>query len=152
MARPGPAPKPKRLKLLRGTYQPCRDAPSAPSPDPVVPSCPRWLGREAKAEWRRVTKELGKLKLLTRLDRGALIVLCQFHETHYTAYKVVHEKGFTYENDKGNIVQRPEVAIMKNAAHELRLMDSEFGMTPASRSKVSALKADGGDDDPWQSL
>ena len=152
MAKPGPAPKPKRLKLLRGTYQPCRDAPSVPSPKPAVPSCPRWLGREAKAEWRRVTKELGKLKLLARLDRGALIVLCQLYETHYRAYKVVSENGFTSVDDSFKVTQRPEVAIMKNAAHELRLAYSEFGMTPSSRPKVSALGLDEREDDPWQSM
>ena len=151
MARPGPADKPKHINLLRGTHRPSRDAPSAPSPKPAVPSCPRWLGREAKAEWRRVTKELGKLKLLARLDRSALVVWCEMWETHYEVYTLLKREGWTYVNDKGNIVQRPDVSIVKNAWHELRLMASEFGFTPASRSKVSALEVDGDDDDPWQS-
>jgi phage terminase small subunit len=38
------------------------------------PTCPRHLSREAKVEWRRITRELKHLGLLTKIDRAALAI------------------------------------------------------------------------------
>lgn len=45
-----------------------------PKPEPVVPQCPNELGPVARREWDRLVSELGKLKILTALDRAVLAV------------------------------------------------------------------------------
>jgi P27 family predicted phage terminase small subunit len=43
----------------------------------MLPRCPPHLSEEAKREWRRVSKLLYRLGLLTELDTTALSLYCQ---------------------------------------------------------------------------
>jgi len=47
-----------------------------PDPETVIPDCPAELGPVARAEWDRLAGQLGKLNLLTALDRAALAAYC----------------------------------------------------------------------------
>src|SRR5688572_18095041 len=69
--------KPTQLKAVQGTLRPSRVNPSEPKPEPAVPTCPSWLPKEAKAEWRRIVPQLERLGLLTLIDRAALAAYCQ---------------------------------------------------------------------------
>lgn len=73
----GPKPKPTDLKKLEGTYRSDRAPDNEPRPKVRVPSAPKWLGPEAKKEWRRVTKELAAVKMISELDRTTLALYCQ---------------------------------------------------------------------------
>ena len=77
MGRRGPPPKPTRLKILAGNpgKRPLNDA--EPVPAPGRPSCPAWVSKEGRAEWRRVTRELEALGLLARIDQATLACYCQ---------------------------------------------------------------------------
>ena len=44
-----------------------------PRPDENIPECPPELGPVARAEWDRLVGELVALRLLTNLDRAALV-------------------------------------------------------------------------------
>ena len=47
---------------------------------PRAPRCPRFLGPIAKAEWRRLARDLFVEGHLTDLDRALFIVYCQAWE------------------------------------------------------------------------
>ncbi len=78
MGERGPAPKPTALKVLQGN--PGKRAlpkgePRPPAPSP--PPAPRWLGEEARREWRRVARALHGAGLLTEADHDALALYCE---------------------------------------------------------------------------
>lgn len=138
MGRRGPPPKPAELKVIEGTFRPDRVAPYRPRPKVEIPSCPSWLGREAKREWRRITPHLEKLGLITQVDRSALAAYCQAYHRWWEAEKLIAEHGLTFTTPKGYVQQRPEVGIANTALKQMRMFLTEFGLTPASRTKVSA--------------
>lgn len=140
MARPGPPPKPRELKLVQGTLRKDRDTPDRPEPDVQVPSCPAWLGREAKREWKRIAPELERLGLIALVDRAALAGYCQAYQRWYDAEKILADEGLTFVTEKGYVGQRPEVAIANTAMKEMRAFLQEFGMTPAARTRVRSAK------------
>jgi len=73
----GRRPKPTRLKVLTGNPGKRPMNTNEPKPEPTVPECPNELGPVARAEWDRLAAELGKLKILTALDRAALAAYCR---------------------------------------------------------------------------
>jgi len=149
VANTGPAPKPKHLKLLEGTHRPDREATNAPQPLPEAPNCPTWLGREARAEWRRLVPELAKLNLLAKIDRALLTAWCETWETYKESYQFIRKHGSSFNSAKGYVGQRPEVAIRAKARTDLRLLAAEFGASPSSRTKVSALVDNERLNNPW---
>jgi P27 family predicted phage terminase small subunit len=134
----GPKPKPSHIKLMEGTYRKDRVPKNEPRPKARAPSCPAWLSAEGKAEWKRQVGELSELGLLSTLDRGALTVVCEAWSDFMEASKLVDKHGRISVTDNGNVIQHPAVG-MKNKAAQLYLKAcSEFGMTPAARTRVEA--------------
>jgi P27 family predicted phage terminase small subunit len=85
MGRRGPPPKPSSLKVIQGTFRPDRAAANEPKPAVKIPTAPAWLGDEAKKEWKRVTKEMAALGLISELDRTALALYCQALDEYLAA-------------------------------------------------------------------
>ena len=77
MAARGRKPKPTALKELEGNPGKRSLNPSEPKPPQKAPSCPAWLEKEAKREWRRLSKGMEQLGILTELDRAAFAGYCQ---------------------------------------------------------------------------
>ena len=73
----GRKPKPTHLKVLEGNpgRRPINGAEPKPAGD--LPTCPAHLGPSAKAEWKRLARDLNRIGLLTMADRAALAVYCQ---------------------------------------------------------------------------
>lgn len=68
----GRRPKPTRMKVFTGNPENRPMNRYEPKPEPIVPDCPAELGPVARQQWDRLANELGKLKILTVLDRAAL--------------------------------------------------------------------------------
>ncbi len=140
-----PAAKPAALKLLNGRG-PGKDSAGRPvnlGPRFVrdAPGAPAWLGREAKAEWRRVVPELSRLKLLSRVTRASLAAYCETWEVFVWASKTLHAEGYVYEAKQG-LIPQPAVNIQRQASAELRRWGMEYGLTPASEQKVKPSDAE----------
>ncbi len=136
---PGPAPMPTKLKILTGNRgkRPLNDL--EPEPEGKIPRKPRILQGMAKTEWDRITKELHVLGLLTEIDRTALAVYCQNWQRWNEAEREL-SKNLVTVTDKGYAMQSPYVAISNKAAENMKKFLIEFGMTPASRSRVKVPK------------
>ena len=152
MGRRGPRPKPTRLKVVQGTYRADRAAFNEPAPEPIAPKCPTFLKGEARREWKRISAELEKLQLLTQIDRAALAAYCTSWETYVLADKVIREKGLTIVTPKGHEQQRPEISIRNKALEQMRTFLSEFGMTPASRTKISVPERAVNTENPFKEI
>lgn len=85
------------------------------------------------------------MKVLTTADPIALGLLCDALAEYIAARAEVEKAGRTYEteSESGSVMIRahPSVAIQADAWRRAKLMLTEFGLTPASRAKVSVTDA-----------
>lgn len=133
----GRRPKPTRMKLLTGNPGKRPMNMHEPRPEPVVPDCPAELGPVARREWDRLASELGKLKLLTQLDRAALAAYCGAYALWAEATEAIQKFGTMVKSPSGFPIQSPYVSIANRQAEIMMRIASEFGFTPASRSRIS---------------
>ena len=138
MGKRGPAPKPTALKELEGTARKDRATTNEPRPDVRIPSTPNWLGKDAKREWRRITKELEAVGMISQLDRTTLALYCQALEEYLEAAAEVDKEGLTAITSKGTLIQHPVVGIRNDAWRRVLKAAAEFGMTPSSRTRSGA--------------
>jgi P27 family predicted phage terminase small subunit len=136
----GRPPKPTALKLLAGNPGKRPMNPSEPTPEAVsplkIPAPPKVLDAEGKREWKRVALELAKSGLLTTIDRAALTGYCQSWSQWIEAVCTVRKEGAIVKTPNGFPVQSPWLAIQNKASDQMKKYLVEFGMTPASRSRI----------------
>ena len=102
-----------------------------------TPEPPTHLGRGGKAEWRRVARTLVDMGLLTVLDLTALAAYCASYQLWVKAERSIAKKGETYTSSTGLEKTSPWVRIARDAKADMRIFASEFGLTPATRSRLS---------------
>lgn len=146
MNRAGRKPLPSQIKVLNGNpgKRPLNNR--EPKPDVHIPNCPDFLDSDAKTEWKRITKELKKLGLVSNMDMVQLAILCQDYARWKQATEIINERGMTFETDKGYIAQRPEVGIANKAAQSIMRISANFGLSPSDRVRVvcdTSHEADG---------
>jgi P27 family predicted phage terminase small subunit len=107
-------------------------------PEAAVPDCPPELGPAAKREWERLVGDLAKLNMLTNLDRAALAAYCGAYSLWADATEQIQKYGAMIKSPTGYPVQSPYIAIANRQAEIMMRIASEFGFTPASRSRISA--------------
>jgi P27 family predicted phage terminase small subunit len=133
----GRRPKPTRLKVLTGNPGKRPLNMSEPKPEPIIPQCPSVLGPVARAEWERLCKELVALRLITQLDRAALAAYCGAYELWAEATEAIQKYGSMVKSPSGYPIQSPYVAVANRQAEIMMRIASEFGFTPASRSRIA---------------
>ena len=145
----GRKPTPTSLRVLRGNpgHRPLPE--NEPPVRIEIPRCPRELSPTAKKEWRRITPELARLGLLTRIDRAALAMYCDHYGRWLEAIAALQKYGVVIKSPSGFLMQSPYVAIANKAGEQVRLLLSEFGMSPSSRTRVHAVPAIP-QDDPFE--
>ncbi len=79
MGQRGPQPLPANVHALRGnaSKKPIAQLLGEFQPEVEIPDSPTWLWPGAKKEWKRLTPELHRYGLISKLDRGALVRACQ---------------------------------------------------------------------------
>lgn len=148
MGVPGRKPKPTRLKVIEGNRGKRPIKKDEPKPPPAAPTPPSWLGREAKAEWRRVVPELDRLGMISLIDRAALVAYCETWETYVAAVRAARKDGVLVQGERG-MVKNPAQQIARDAGAALRSWCEQFGFTPSARGRMSVPGAgnDGDTDD-----
>jgi len=140
MAKPGPKPLPTAVKKLRGNpgHRPLNDdEPELPND---LPSCPDHLDKVGKKEWTRITGLLDGRGLLTEADRATLAAYCETWSIHAAAANDLHKYGTIILNAKGIAIQSPYLRVVQSSSKLLVSYAAELGLTPSSRSRVSAVK------------
>jgi P27 family predicted phage terminase small subunit len=134
----GPAPKPTALKRIDGN--PGKRAINRTEPQfaAKAPSCPRHLTPEARREWRRVTRELLDKNLLQVVDRAALAAYCQSWARWVEVEEKMADPKFELigVTDKGYEYVSPWLTVANQALKQMRSFLTEFGLTPASRTRI----------------
>ena len=143
MGRRGPAPTPTSILNARGSWRgKARDRKKEPKPAVELPTCPDWLDARAVTEWERITPLLAELKVISQIDRAALACYCVSWSDLITASIAIEENGPMFQNDEGYWIQSPAVSQKKAALAAVLRFSQEFGLTPASRARVTTAKAD----------
>lgn len=134
---PGPPPKPTALKRLEGNpgRRPLNER--EPKPRKRRPKMPAWLSEDEQAEWKRITRELAAMQLLTSADADAIAVYCQVAVRYRAASDEVRDKGLTVMTPNGYPVINPALSIVNKCIQQMHRLLTEFGMTPASRSRIA---------------
>jgi len=147
MAKPGPAPTPTALRKLRGNPSKRPFPKDEAQPRAGIPYCPRHIQGEARNEWKRISKELADCGLLTLVDRAALAAYCQAWGRWVQAEDVLRDgteeglpSGLVVKTWNGTLVQSPMLAVANRAMDQMKAFLCEFGMTPASRTRVQVQK------------
>lgn len=158
MGQRGPKPLPSNVRAFTGApRRPLRAADLADGVHPEVglPPMPKYLGSEARKEWRRITPELLELGLLTRIDRAALELYCRAYgrlQQVERAITALQEKLAEDGRDVTEALVQPtptgfvrESALSRLAEQLGQQVDrylASFGMSPSSRSRVTASRND----------
>lgn len=132
----GRKPKPSAIKELEGNPGKRAINTQEPKPESVIPSCPPHLIGPARTEWKRITKELEKLKIISLIDKAALSGYCIAYADVIKATNKIKKQGEVIISEKGGLYQNPWVSIRNSAIDRMVKIAAEFGMTPSSRSRV----------------
>jgi len=131
--------QPRALRVLNGNPGKHPMPPEIPV-EPGCPDPPKSLKGAALLEWRLIVPQLVAVGLLTRIDRSALIAYCRAFARAEAAEEYLDNHGTVYETPQGLICKRPQLAIASDAWARCHRFIVEFGLSPASRTKVSVAK------------
>jgi P27 family predicted phage terminase small subunit len=109
-----------------------------PRPEANIPDCPPELSPLARQEWDRLVGELSSLRMMTNLDRAALAAYCAAYALWAEAIEAIQKYGAMIKSPTGFPIQSPYLAIANRQAEIMMRIASEFGFTPASRSRIAA--------------
>lgn len=139
---PGPPKTPTHLALVKGNPSKRTTNKAEPKPASGVPPVPKHFDKMGKYWFKRIGEELDAVGVMTTLDGKALELLIEAYTEYRQHCDVLAEEGYTYKTISAtgeDIVKAHPAAVMKSDAWKrIRAMLGEFGMTPASRSKVGA--------------
>lgn len=138
MGQPGRRPVPTRLKIIKGTDQPCRIKKNEPKPAADKIEMPEGLSEDGQRHWNIVCKQLQEAKIITNIDVTALAMYCEAYSVWFNANKMIQKHGPVVKDKNGFPVQSPYLMVANKAFDQMRHMLVEFGMSPSSRTRVAA--------------
>ena len=151
MAKPGPKPKPTKLKLLRGN--PGKRPLNTNEPEFAQGDArpPDFLDEKAIEEWNRLAASMVQLGLLSNGDRMTFAAYCQSVSDYQQACEHIRKYGTITKNGK-QIIPSPFVSMRNKALQNVRFMAQEFGLTASARSRISIESGNthGDEFDAWQ--
>ncbi len=132
----GRKPLPTHLKLVKGTARPHRLNKDEPKPTVAQPEAPAHLDERAKAKFVAMAEMLARHGVMTELDAGALaryaVVWCRWVD----AEAEIKRRGPVVKTEGGNVIQNPFLAVANKCLLQMAQLESEFGLTPSSRSRI----------------
>lgn len=161
MGQRGPKALPANVHVLRGnpSKKPLGSILDEFRPEVEIPSFPSWIWPEAKKEWKRISVELERYGLISKLDRAALVLYCQawarmvWAEQMLTrSMKDAQEKraaaeargeewtggdGVMVKTANGNFTYSHHWVVGKHAAAQVKQYLDLFGLSPSARTRVT---------------
>jgi len=138
----GRRPAPQELKQKRGTARKDR-APENPvtvSKAKPTNAPPSFLKAKGKLMYERTVGHLHSMGLLSKVDDTSLELLAMAYQEWYSAELKLQKEGRIYETYASNgakvLKPHPAAAQSADAWRRIRMMLIEFGLTPASRSRL----------------
>jgi P27 family predicted phage terminase small subunit len=136
----GRKPKPSHLKVLEGNPGRRPLNPGEPRPEVKVPTCPHHLCPSAKAEWKRLARQLFALGILTTLDRATLAAYCQSYGRWVEAEQKLKDTPALLKMPSGYVQQNPWLTISSKQLELMHKYMSELGLSPVARTRVDVRR------------
>lgn len=150
--RSGRKAKPIGVHILQGTFRADRHNAAEVEAPVIIPDPPKSLKGEAMAEWDRITRLLAEAKCIADLDRSALAAYCIEWARYVTANNRLRVANtLLAESTKGTKMPHPLLRVSDRALANMLRICQEFGLTPASRSRLN-IDAAAGNEDPLEKL
>lgn len=111
-----------------------------------APKAPTWFTKQAKAEWQRIMPLLIARKILTDADMGSVENYCVAIGQVREMQELIGKQGPVIMTERGPRAH-PAVKIQSDAMTRARLLASELGLTPVSRSRPAIRDDDA--EDAW---
>jgi len=127
--------KPTQLHILHGTYRKDRSYPDEPQPPPASLDPPPGMDGEALKFWTETAIELSQVRLFTQLDRRLLTIMAENWAVALDAQKHLGKK-LIIKSPSGFPMVSPYWSIRNKALDIVHKGLIEFGMSPASRSRI----------------
>ena len=130
---------PTRVKVMTGTYR--KDRNNAAEPDYIsqiqLPDPPGYLSEIGKDEYYSTASELLALGILSKVSFKLFIGYCTQVAIYFDAIEKVHKTGTVIISKSEDPKVNPYVRVANDALGLMIRLAVEFGITPASSSKVS---------------
>lgn len=98
---------------------------------------PEWFDAEARTQWFRIVPEMKSLGLLTGLDQSAIEITCQTIADYVRYCQAIKDAEIELmQTPNGMPTQIPYVSMRNKSAELARKYLVEFGLTPASRTRL----------------
>jgi P27 family predicted phage terminase small subunit len=152
----GPQPKPAELKLLEGNrgHRPVT-IDQLFRPEVGSPDIPKWLTPDARKAWRRLSTELVRYNLLSKVDRDAFAMLCQtlgrieiLERSMTSRCNALTDANkdpvvaFFDKTPNGMVIQSALYQVLKREQESAHKMLESFGLRPDARARVTtAIRA-----------
>lgn len=160
----GPKPLPANVHMLRGnaSKKSIAELVDEFQPEVEIPGCPSHLLPEARKEWRRITPELERYGLVSKLDRASLALYCQAWARWVWAERQLQRAqataeaamaaaeaagkhytggdGITVPTPNGHMTYSPHWVVANKAMEQVHKYLASFGLDPASRGRVAPSK------------
>jgi P27 family predicted phage terminase small subunit len=139
-------PAPTALKAIRGNpgRRPLNRREPQPAKDVRYPEAPAHLTPAAREEWTKIVPELAACGLLTRIDHVALAEYCatwgRVLEAEAELTKGLRIMKKSKKTGESYPVLNPYFSLLVTLLGQLKGFLGEFGMTPASRSRIQVDK------------
>ena len=134
---------PDNIKALRGTDQPCRMSDKPAVQTAMVVKLPKvGLKGTAKKIFAVVATELMHNNLLDVYGVDMIVAYAREMALYHDMMTEVEKEGVTIEvvTKNGVVTQiNPKRKVAEGALASAKSLATEFGMTPSSRSRVSAI-------------
>ena len=132
----GRKPKPSALREFEGNPGKRPINRREPKFSAAKVRCPVHLDAGAKKEWRRLALQLSPLGMLTDVDVAAFAAYCTLYSRWVYAELQIQKLGYWVKDASGNPMPNPNLRISEKTLDQLRKYETEFGFTPASRSRI----------------
>lgn len=140
----GRKPEPTKMRLARGNPSRLPVNENEPAPIPLDSSdAPTDMTKAQQKVWLKIVPLLKVNGVLSQTDIASIRRYCELTVTYNDCLKSCNKAGVTQEQETRYGIRtliNPAFNAMNKAATQLLRLEQEFGLTPASRTKVRADK------------
>jgi len=133
--------KPHGLHVIEGTERSRHkewNEPEVPDPDELDLEAPDWLCAQAREIWNQDIEFLMNLGIIKKTDLRAFALYVSEWDEWFKAREMERRRGKYTVNGNGSTVLSPWSRRKTEAAANILRFQLQFGLTPASRSRVDA--------------
>lgn len=144
MGKRGPRRTPTAILKLTGSNRVGKRR-DEPKPELGKPDA-QFIESDSQAVFDQVCELLDSMSVLAKTDGGALERYARMFVRWRRAEQFIEKYGESYptKDKDGNMTsfqQFPQVAIARTLSEALRKIESEFGLTPASRASIQVQRS-----------